>query len=63
MLAMASDSDHSEGCLWGEDTAGFNLREAIFQRQELCDFPPLACVAEKGKVKVPIPHVLKSGKL
>jgi hypothetical protein len=60
---MLASSDHSEGCLRGEDTAGFNPREAFFQRQELCDFPPPACVAEIGKVKAPIPRVLKSGKL
>jgi hypothetical protein len=47
-LVMVASSDHSEGCLRGEDTAGFNPREAFFQGQELCDFPPSARVTEIG---------------
>jgi hypothetical protein len=58
---MMTNSGHSDGRLRGEDTAGFNSREAFFQRQELCDIPPPACVAEIRKVKAPIPRVLKSG--
>jgi hypothetical protein len=63
VLAIVANSDHSEGCLRGVDTAGFNPREAFFQGQELRDFPPLAREAEIGKVKAPIPRVLMSGKL
>jgi hypothetical protein len=39
-----------------------NPREASFQEQELCHFPPLARVAEIGQVKALVPRVLKSGK-
>lgn len=48
--------DRSAWASWGgevsrrEDAAGFNPREAFFEGQDLRDFPPLARVAEIGKV-------------
>ena len=63
-LALVTGCSGSwEGCLRGEETARFNLREAFFQREELRDLPPLPRMPEVGQVEAPVAGVLKSGEL
>jgi hypothetical protein len=60
---QCAEGGRSERSLGGEETARFNLSEAFFQREELCDFPPLPGMPEVGQVEAPVASVLKSGEL
>lgn len=47
--------------LKGEEAAGFNFGEALFEGQELLNLPPLSGVTEISQVEALVPGILEAG--